>query len=99
MIPSKLSAFTVPLPLMNNLIFSVFEKGCNYLLSLQWYFVHFRACCHDLLYVHVRIIMPVFDGDWLLCTFSGSGDCFVSVLGSERGRVDIPQGLSDQRDE
>lgn len=29
MIPSKLSAFTVPLPLMNNLIFSVFEKGCN----------------------------------------------------------------------
>lgn len=51
------------------------------------------------MYVHVHIVMPVFDGDWLLCTFSGSGDCFVSVLGSERGRVDIPQGLSDQRDE
>lgn len=44
----------------------------------------------------MHIVMSVSDRDQLLCTFSGSGDCPVSVLGSERGRVDIPQGLGDQ---
>lgn len=39
--------------------------------------------------VYVYIIMFVFDGDWLLCIFSGLGDCFVFVFGLERGRVDI----------
>lgn len=89
MIFLKLSVFIVFFLLMNNLIFLVFEKGCNYLFSLQWYFVYFRVCCCDLLYVYVYIVMFVFDGDWLLCIFSGLGDCFVFVFCLERGRVDI----------
>lgn len=54
---------------------------------------------HVVMIYCIHVVMPVFDRDPLLCTFSGSGDCSVSICGSERGRVDIPQGLGDQRHE